>query len=234
MLFAMLACPRLQAGESGSPPTAVSGDVQRDMLFNGGWKFHLGDDAKAKDPDFEDAAWRTLDLPHDWSIEGRLRSRTGQLHRISSLRHRLVSAKRSPFLPTPRTNPISVRFDGIMNHATVWCNGKQVGERPYGYSSFTCDLTSAIRFGAENVIAVRVNHEQFADSRWYAGSGIYRDVCLNRHRQSPCRCQWNVRHHAEGHSRRRRYRIRRQPSKMNPMSPAEDRPSYTMHQRCKP
>ena len=67
----------------------------------------------------------------------------------------------------------------MSNHSTVWCNGVQVGERPYGYSSFTCDLTPAIHFGGENVIAVRVNHEQYADSRWYAGSGIYRNVYLS-------------------------------------------------------
>ena len=178
MLFAMLACPRLQAGESGSPPTAVSGDVQRDMLFNGGWKFHLGDNAKAKDSDFDDDAWRTLDLPHDWSVEGafdlKLASCTAFLPcGIGWYRKTFTIAADA------KDKLISVRFDGVMNHATVWCNGKQVGERPYGYSSFTCDLTPAIRFGDKNVIAVRVNHEQFADSRWYAGSGIYRDVWLN-------------------------------------------------------
>ena len=168
----------LKAGESAAPPTAVSGDVHRDMLFSEGWKFHLGDVDKAKDPAFDDSAWRTLDLPHDWSIEGafdpKLASCTAFLPcGIGWYRKTFTVAADA------KDKLVSVRFDGVMNHSQVWCNGRLVGGRPYGYSSFTCNLTPAIRFGEKNVIEVRVDHTQYADSRWYAGSGIYRNVYLN-------------------------------------------------------
>ena len=148
------------------------------MLFTEGWKFHLGDDAKAKDPAYDDSSWRTLDLPHDWSIEGafdpKLASCTAFLPcGIGWYRKTFTVAADA------KDKLVSIRFDGVMNHSLVWCNGRLVGGRPYGYSSFTCDLTPAIRFGEKNVIAVRVNHDQYADSRWYAGSGIYRNVYLN-------------------------------------------------------
>ncbi len=168
----------LKAGESASAFTAVSGEARRDILFTEDWKFHLGDIAKAKDADFDDSAWRTLDLPHDWSVEGKFDMK---LASCTAFLPCGVGWYRKAFtIPAAAKDKlISIRFDGVMNHATVWCNGKKVGERPYGYSSFTCDLTPAIRFDEKNVIAVRVNHEQYADSRWYAGSGIYRNVYLN-------------------------------------------------------
>ncbi len=169
---------RLEAGESVAPPTAVSGDVQRDVLFNEGWRFHLGDDAKAKDPAYDDSDWRTLDLPHDWSVGGKF---DPKLASCTAFLPCGVGWYRKTFTVAAdaKDKLISIRFDGIMNHSKVWCNGRLVGERPYGYSSFTCNLTPAIRFGEKNVIAVRVDHQQYADSRWYAGSGIYRNVYLN-------------------------------------------------------
>jgi hypothetical protein len=184
-LIAALSSSRLQAGESKPEPTAVSGEIQRDLLFNERWQFHLGDDAKVKataidseGPDYNDDSWRMLDLPHDWSIEGEFDMK---LASCTAFLPCGTGWYRKEFtIPADAKDKlVSIRFDGVMNHATVWCNGKQVGERPYGYSSFTCDLTPAIRFGEKNVIAVRVNHEQYADSRWYAGSGIYRNVYLN-------------------------------------------------------
>jgi beta-galactosidase len=170
--------PQSDAGEVASAPTTVSGKLRRNMLFTEGWRFHLGDDAKAKDLAFDDSAWRTLDLPHDWSVEGafdpKLASCTAFLPcGIGWYRKTFTVAADA------KDKLISIRFDGVMNHCQVWCNGKLVGGRPYGYSSFTCDLTPAIRFGDKNVIAVRVDHHQYADSRWYAGSGIYRNVYFN-------------------------------------------------------
>lgn len=166
---------------SNAPAVAsnvISGELKRDMLFNEDWKFHLADVDKAKEPAFDDSAWRTLDLPHDWSIEGafdpKLASCTAFLPcGIGWYRKTFTVAADA------KDKLISIRFDGVMNHSLVWCNGRLIGGRPYGYSSFTCNLTPAIRFGGKNVIAVRVDHEQYADSRWYAGSGIYRNVYLN-------------------------------------------------------
>ena len=147
-------------------------------LFTNEWKFFKGDDDQSRGASFDDTAWRTLDLPHDWSVEA---SFDPKLASCTAFLPGGVAWYRKHFVvPADVKNKcISIRFDGISNHSTVWCNGVQVGERPYGYSSFTCDLTPAIHFGGENVIAVRVNHAQYADSRWYAGSGIYRNVYLN-------------------------------------------------------
>ncbi len=150
----------------------------RDMLFVDDWKFQLGDQPTAKEAGFDDKGWRVLDLPHDWSVEGAFDPKLASC--TAFLPCGIGWYRKSFTMPAGAKNKtILMRFDGVMNHSTVWCNGKQVGERPYGYSSFTCDLTPAIRFGGENVIAVRVDHEQYADSRWYAGSGIYRNVFLS-------------------------------------------------------
>ncbi len=165
-----------------SPPVfglkAMPKSAGHDLLFTEGWKFFLGDDAKAKNAAYSDTAWRILDLPHDWSVEGafdpKLASCTAFLPCGTAWYRKTFAVA-----PEAKDKSIRIRFDGIMNHSTVWCNGRKVGERPYGYSSFTCDLTPAIHFGGENVLAVRVNHQQFGDSRWYAGSGIYRNVFLS-------------------------------------------------------
>ena len=163
-----------------APPLGLSSvtDVSgRDWLFTEQWKFFKGDDAQAQDPAFNDAAWRTLDLPHDWSVEGPFDSRLASC--TAFLPCGIAWYRKTFTLPaTANGQSVTIRFDGVMNHSTVWCNGQRVGQRPYGYSSFTCDLTPAIKFGAPNVIAVRVNHELYGDSRWYAGSGIYRNVFL--------------------------------------------------------
>jgi hypothetical protein len=158
-------------------PTIVAGGDAHDLLFTEQWKFFKGDNADAKDAEFNDSGWRRLDLPHDWSVEGAFDS---SLASCTAFLPCGIGWYRKAFsLPAESANQsVRIRFDGVMNHSTVWCNGQQVGERPYGYSSFTCDLTGAIKPGGQNVIAVRVDHEQYADSRWYAGSGIYRNVFL--------------------------------------------------------
>jgi hypothetical protein len=159
-------------------PTSISKQQGRNQLFVEQWRFIEGDDAAAQSPSFDDATWRAVDLPHDWSIEGPFDSKLASCTAFLPCgiawyrKHFVVPAKLAD-------KSISIRFDGVSNHSTVYCNGQLVGERPYGYSSFNCESTPAIKFGAENVIAVRVDHEKYADSRWYAGSGIYRNVFLN-------------------------------------------------------
>ncbi len=178
LLSVVAICPQVEASTPDHAPAAISAGVRRDILFTEAWKFHLGDDAKAKDPAFDDSAWRTLDLPHDWSVEGAF---DPKLASCTAFLPCGIGWYRKTFdvAADAKDRLVSIRFDGVMNHSQVWCNGRLVGGRPYGYSSFTCDLTPAIRFGEKNVIAVRVNHEQYGDSRWYAGSGIYRNVYLN-------------------------------------------------------
>jgi beta-galactosidase len=163
--------PRAASAVSSRPSSRLYVDLDAN------WRFSLGDFANAMMPGFDDSAWRQLDGPHDWSSEGpfgpQYSSGNGyapggvgwyrkQFTLDSSLSNRLVA----------------VEFDGVYDHAEVWVNGHFIGGRPYGYASFECALTPLLKFGAENVLAVRVDHSRFADSRWYSGSGIYRHVRL--------------------------------------------------------
>ncbi len=158
-------------------PEVIPTSASRDYPLDDDWKFVKADDAQASGADYQDGQWRTVNLPHDWSVESPFDQ---TLASCTAFLPCGVGWYRKHFsLPQSAAGKIvTIRFDGVMNHSTIWCNGKQVGGRPYGYSSFTCDLTSALKPG-DNVIAVRVDHSQYADSRWYAGSGIYRNVWLN-------------------------------------------------------
>lgn len=149
-------------------------------LFNTDWLFSLTDPENAKDVDYGDSTWRTLCLPHDWSIEGQLSqewaSCTGYLPAgIAWYR------KHFTFDPTEdkRYSQYYIYFEGVYNRSEVYLNGHLLGKRPNGYISFLYDMTPHLQKG-ENVLAVRVDHSKYADSRWYTGSGIYRDVWLVR------------------------------------------------------
>jgi len=142
------------------------------------WRFSKGDFATAAMPAFDDSGWSKVNLPHDWSIEGPFGPEYGSGNGYAPggigwyRRHFTLDAAHKERL-------VAVEFDGVYDHAEVWINGHFVGGRPYGYSSFQYELTPWLRFGSdENVMAVRVDHSRFADSRWYTGSGIYRHVRL--------------------------------------------------------
>ena len=146
-------------------PTAVN--VPRD----------LGKSVVWTQPDFDDTAWRKLDLPHDWGIEGKfdqaLPGDTGKLpwQGVGWYRkHFTVDA-------TAKNRCVFVDFDGAMAYATVWCNGQFVGGWPYGYASFELDVTPFLKVGGDNVLAVRLENPP-KSSRWYPGAGIYRHVWL--------------------------------------------------------
>jgi len=157
--------------------------------FNQGWKFikffNASTDAATFDkepaglqlPTADDKSWRTLDLPHDWAIEGpfsdTLENNTGLLPWKGIGWYR----KHFTLDETDRNNRIYIDFDGAMAYAEVWLNGEHVGGWPYGYSSFRLDLTPYAAFGKENVIAVRLDTKSW-DSRWYPGAGLYRNVWL--------------------------------------------------------
>lgn len=147
-------------------------------LFDEGWKFHLGDAPSAQEPGFQDGEWRSLDLPHDWSIElpfdAQCASGTGYLP------GGIGWYRKSFRLPASAAGQrVAIRFDGVYMNSEVWINGHYLGKRPNGYISFEYDLTPHLLRGEkENVLAVRVDHSKFADSRWYTGSGIYRHVWL--------------------------------------------------------
>lgn len=142
-----------------------------------GWKFHLGDLENAAAAATDDVEWQPIDLPHDWSVKSHLSptlaSATGYLPGgIGWYRKHLAIPE------TQRGKRLYVYFEGVYNRSEVFINGQSLGKRPNGYVSFGYDLTPHIRHGEDNVLAVRVDHSQDADSRWYTGSGIYRDVWL--------------------------------------------------------
>ncbi len=145
--------------------------------FNNNWKFSKGETGNEFLSSFDDTGWRQLNLPHDWAIEGPFDSkydtRTGGLPIYGTAwyrKHFVIDAKQ-------KGNNITVEFDGVMNNAEVYLNGEKVGARPYGYIGFEVDLTPHIKFGEENVLAVRVDPKELS-ARWYPGAGIYRNVWL--------------------------------------------------------
>lgn len=156
-----------------APSTAqVSfGDTEK---FNDGWLFLLKDDSAAIQPSYDDSKWRKLDLPHDWSVEGQL---SPSLASCTGYLPGGIGWYRKHFSITDRAARHYIYFEGVYNRSEVYLNGQLLGKRPNGYISFLYDLTPYLKEG-DNVLSVRVDHSRYADSRWYTGSGIYRDVWL--------------------------------------------------------
>ncbi|HEX2975273.1 MAG TPA: glycoside hydrolase family 2 TIM barrel-domain containing protein, partial [Bacteroidales bacterium] len=145
--------------------------------FNADWKFHKGDVAEAYSPVFDDSQWRKLDLPHDWSIEGPFDKSNAS--GTGFLPGGIGWYRKSFVVPSSeKKRKVYIDFQGIYNNSEVWVNGTSAGKRANGYISFRYDITPYIIFGKENIIAVKVDHSKYGDSRWYTGSGIYRDVRL--------------------------------------------------------
>ncbi|WP_254920943.1 glycoside hydrolase family 2 TIM barrel-domain containing protein [Flavobacterium sp. ov086] len=153
--------------------------MERKQLFDYNWKFFLGDDAEAKTSNFNDTSWRNLDLPHDWSIEGKIHPKNttgaGGGYFPSGIGWYRKTFQVSDEMKAKKT---AIYFEGVYMNSEVFINGKSLGVYPYGYSSFSYDLTPYLIFGKENVIAVRVDNSQQMNSRWYSGSGIYRHVWM--------------------------------------------------------
>lgn len=154
-------------------------DNYRKQLFDFGWKFALGDYSDASSIHYNDNDWRTLDLPHDWSIEDRTDSANPMGNDGGYFPAGIGWYRKSFELPsTYKDKKVGIYFEGVYMNAEVFVNGKSVGMHPYGYSSFYYDLTSYLRYGEKNIIAVRVDNSQQKNCRWYTGSGIYRHVWL--------------------------------------------------------
>jgi beta-galactosidase len=183
ILFAT-ACLALTALVAGVSPLAqrgerTAGGAARRASLNDDWRFNEGEAEGAERPDFDDSAWRRLDLPHDWAIEGPFERKYGPergalpFFGVGWYRHHFKVPDSS------RGRYVSVEFDGAMAHAKVWLNGHELGSRPYGYASFSFDLTPHLKFdGVDNVIAVRLAPKD-QSARWYPGAGIYRHVWLD-------------------------------------------------------
>ena len=144
--------------------------------FDEGWLFTLGDSAVMAAVSYDDASWRRLDLPHDWAIEGDFLPSHPSGAGGGALPGGIGWYRKHFNVET--SDCYFIEFDGVYMNSTVYVNGREVGFRPYGYSSFEYDITPYIKKGSENVIAVRVDNSDQPNSRWYSGCGIYRHVWL--------------------------------------------------------
>jgi beta-galactosidase len=147
--------------------------------FDSNWLFLKADATNAEQFQFDDSSWRKLNVPHDWSIEGPF-SETNKTGGAGGFLPSGVAWYRKYFtLPENFSNDCAfIEFDGVMANSDVWINGFHLGHRPYGYVSFSYELTGHLNFGGDNLIAVRADTSQQPASRWYSGAGIYRHVRL--------------------------------------------------------
>lgn len=147
-------------------------------LFTADWLFCLGDSAAFAQPDFADDDWRQLTLPHDWAIEGEFSEYNPSGTGGGALPGGIGWYRKTFYLTeNDLIGHTFIEFDGVYMNSTVFVNGQEVGHRPYGYISFSYEITKHLRLGA-NTIAVRVDNNEQPNSRWYSGCGIYRNVWL--------------------------------------------------------
>lgn len=167
LLISLLSCLLL----SSASAQVSFGDAK---IFNQGWLFLLDDDSLASQVSYDDSKWRKLELPHDWSIEGQL---SPSLASCQGYLPGGIGWYRKHFSITDNAAKHYIYFEGVYCRSTVYLNGHKLGYRPNGYASFMYDMTPYLKNG-DNILSVRVDHSQLADSRWYTGSGIYRDVYI--------------------------------------------------------
>ncbi|AEY65175.1 carbohydrate-binding protein [Clostridium sp. BNL1100] len=150
----------------------------RGQSFNEGWKFNKGDVTNGQSISFNDGGWSGVTLPHDWSIYNTFNQSSAAGGGGGYLDGGIGWYRKTFTIPSDYTGKkVFIEFDGAYMNSQVWINGTLLGTRPYGYSSFEYDLTPYLNIGGSNVIAVRLNNNQ-PTSRWYSGSGIYRNVWL--------------------------------------------------------
>ena len=148
--------------------------------FDKDWKFKLDSTQQYHEQNINDANWRTLNLPHDWSIEGTFSKDNPATPGGGALPGGIGWYRKTFTIPSTEKNKIVlIDFDGVYRNSEVWINGHSLGVRPNGYISFQYDLTPYLNYGNQpNVIAVKVDNSKQPNSRWYSGSGIYRNVWL--------------------------------------------------------
>lgn len=157
-----------------------SSQSQRES-FNFDWKFSLEADSTSIDNSIDDSSWRVLDLPHDWAIEGDFSESHPSTAGCGALPGGFGVYRKKFYLPQEDSSKIiKIAFDGVHWKSSVYVNGKKIGFRPSGYSSFEYDITNDVIFGQENLIAVTVDNADQPNSRWYAGCGIYRNTYLKK------------------------------------------------------
>ena len=159
--------------------TASNTDARDILNFNKDWKFSLNIDESMSPAAiaYDDSEWRILDLPHDWAIEGDFDEHNPSGTGGGALPGGIGWYRKS-FTVSQKDQGqiISIEFDGVYMNSSVYLNGHLLGTRPYGYISFSYDLTPYLNWDGENVIAVKVDNSDQPNSRWYSGCGIFRDV----------------------------------------------------------
>ncbi|RYY61167.1 MAG: DUF4982 domain-containing protein [Chitinophagaceae bacterium] len=174
--FPLLAFLFIASATAFAQPTIGN---SRKQNFDRGWKFLLGDSQDAGNKMVNDDSWRSLDLPHDWSIEGKIDPKNPSGGDGGYFPAGIGWYRKTFNVPRLLENKkVGIYFEGVYMNAEVYINGKSLGKRPYGYSAFYYDLSPYLDFGKENSIAVRVDNSLQKNSRWYSGSGIYRHVWL--------------------------------------------------------
>jgi beta-galactosidase len=160
--------------------SAVFAQPRQEINFNRSWKFYLGDDSLAKFEKYNDSKWRTLSLPHDWSIESNFIKDAAATSQGGSLPGGIGWYRKTFVLPAAAKDKlVTVVFDGVYQNSEVWVNGHYLGKKPNGYVNFSYELAEYLKPAPQkNIIAVKVDNSQQPNSRWYTGSGIYRDVKL--------------------------------------------------------
>ena len=156
--------------------TAQARDRQN---FDNGWRFVLADSAQMSKTDYHDTHWRALNLPHDWAVEGDFLCSNPSGAGGGALPGGIGWYRKTFNLQKKQGERYFIEFDGVYMNARVYINGKEVGYRPYGYSSFEYDITPYLIAG-RNVVAVRVDNSDQPNSRWYSGCGIYRHVWFTK------------------------------------------------------
>ncbi|WP_217278655.1 sugar-binding domain-containing protein [Hymenobacter sp. BRD67] len=178
---------------------------RQETLLNTNWKFTKGDQPDGAKPELNDAQWQTVRIPHDWAISGPFDGKNDlQAVKIEQNNEQQATLKAGrtgglPFigmgwyrrqLAVPALGPggqAVLLFDGAMSNAHVYINGKEAIFWPYGYNSFSVDITPYLRASGSNTLAVRL--ENFSEaSRWYPGAGLYRNVHLITTKGHTFRC----------------------------------------------
>ncbi len=153
--------------------------IRQRLLMDMGWKFSQTDTAGADKSSFNDNKWRTLNLPHDWSIESEFKQNAPAGGNGGYLPTGIGWYRKHFVLPkSVLSKAVWIEFDGVYLNSDVWINGNHLGHYPNGYMSFYYDLAPYIKAG-ENIITVRVDNSLQPNTRYYSGSGIYRHVWLN-------------------------------------------------------
>lgn len=197
LITILFSCKTDVSDISSDPIQAMYKFNVHDQMFDSDWRFYKGNAENAEQTDFDDASWRELDLPHDWSIEdlepsgenyeGIDPKPVGPFDPESpgdiSTGHTIGGTgwyrKHFKLAPQDMGKIVKITFDGVYMNADVWINGQHLGNHPYGYTAFTLDITPFLQWdGSANVLVVRVVNEG-RNSRWYSGSGIYRHVWLS-------------------------------------------------------